>query len=255
MDELERRQKLGFLAAEGLQLPQQLKGHDVTRRVRIDLMGVILTSIEDHGDDYDHLGTLWTEFFEEFGDDFPDYERDMRIYLRKQIETLSGAEILALIEALCRQDFCTDDYFEDLQVTLEREPIAYRLVGAVGDDANPPTLFPVSTNDQAQRLSADYLRLGEAGGAASQKHLRAAASAISSGNYKASIRESIHAVESAAKIASGKSAATLPDALKALESRRPLHPALRKALTTLYGWTSDEKGIRLLGEEVLPNLR
>ena len=34
------------------------------------------------------------------------------------------------------------------------------------------------------------------------------------------------------------------DALKLLESQRPFHPAFKEALVKLYGWTSDESGIR-----------
>jgi hypothetical protein len=51
-------------------------------------------------------------------------------------------------------------------------------------------------------------------------------------------------VESAAKQITGQEQSTLPDALKLLEREKGIHPALRDALSRLYGYTSDEKGIR-----------
>jgi hypothetical protein len=59
-----------------------------------------------------------------------------------------------------------------------------------------------------------------------------------------SIKESISAVEAAARFLTKRENATLPDALKLLDNQRPLHPAFKEALVKLYGWTSDEGGIR-----------
>jgi len=59
-----------------------------------------------------------------------------------------------------------------------------------------------------------------------------------------SIKESISAVESACQIVSGKRNSSLGDCLKELRDRRPMHAAFEKALTSLYGYSSDEGGIR-----------
>jgi hypothetical protein len=42
----------------------------------------------------------------------------------------------------------------------------------------------------------------------------------------------------------GTPKATLPDALKVLDQRGQVHPALREGFIKLYGYTSDEHGIR-----------
>jgi hypothetical protein len=52
------------------------------------------------------------------------------------------------------------------------------------------------------------------------------------------------AVESAARIITGNKKAMLSDALKKLEEIKPLHPAFKQAMDKLYGYTSDEGGIR-----------
>ena len=63
-------------------------------------------------------------------------------------------------------------------------------------------------------------------------------------DYRNSIKESISSVESLAKQISKKNTATLGDALKELEKSKKLHPSLKNAFNSLYGYTSDAEGIR-----------
>lgn len=64
-------------------------------------------------------------------------------------------------------------------------------------------------------------------------------------DYKNSIKESISAVESICQIITGDNKATLGQALKDLETKGiPIHSALKKSFSSLYGYTSDEGGIR-----------
>ncbi|HEX4954285.1 MAG TPA: hypothetical protein VF017_12915 [Thermoanaerobaculia bacterium] len=58
------------------------------------------------------------------------------------------------------------------------------------------------------------------------------------------VKEAISAVEAIAQEKAGKRRATLGDAVKVLERQRQLHPALKKALAELYGYSSDGDGIR-----------
>ena len=72
-------------------------------------------------------------------------------------------------------------------------------------------------------------------------------------DYRNSIKESKSAVEAICKLITGDPKATLGKALKEIENKVGLHPALKKAFVNLYGYSSNEKGIRhsLLDE---PNL-
>ncbi len=63
-------------------------------------------------------------------------------------------------------------------------------------------------------------------------------------DYRNSIKESISAVECIARIVAENPKATLGDALKAIEKKGSLHPALKDGFLKLYGYTSDEGGIR-----------
>lgn len=67
-------------------------------------------------------------------------------------------------------------------------------------------------------------------------------------DYENSIKESISSIESLCCIITDNNKATLGDALKKMDERGlKLHGALKSALTQLYGYTSDQNGIRHAG--------
>jgi len=77
-------------------------------------------------------------------------------------------------------------------------------------------------------------------------HLRRALELLSdraSPDYRNSIKESISAVESLVGSTVGEKG-TLGQLIKKIEENVGLHPALRAAFSSLYGYTSDEDGIR-----------
>lgn len=63
-------------------------------------------------------------------------------------------------------------------------------------------------------------------------------------DYRNSIKESISAVESIAQVISGDPKATLGSALKLIDDKIGIHKALKSGLSSIYGYTSDEAGIR-----------
>jgi hypothetical protein len=63
-------------------------------------------------------------------------------------------------------------------------------------------------------------------------------------DYRNSIKESISAVESMAKTITQKPKADLEEALRILERSGKIHGALKAGFSKLYGYTSDEGGIR-----------
>jgi hypothetical protein len=58
------------------------------------------------------------------------------------------------------------------------------------------------------------------------------------------MKESISAVEAICKLITGDPKAKLGQALNEIEKKTGLHPALKKAFTSLYDYTSDAQGIR-----------
>ena len=78
-------------------------------------------------------------------------------------------------------------------------------------------------------------------------HLRRSLELLSDRNspdYRNSIKEAISAVESLVASVLGTDGGSLGQLLKKLETELGLHPALKAAFSSLYGYTSDEGGIR-----------
>lgn len=104
-------------------------------------------------------------------------------------------------------------------------------------------IVAVGTSEQADAIEKAVdaaVTMGADGAAA---HLINAGSELRRGNWAASVRESIHAVESlAVALAPGKD--TLGDALAVLEKHGHLHGSLKSAFGKLYGYASDEEGVR-----------
>ena len=63
-------------------------------------------------------------------------------------------------------------------------------------------------------------------------------------DYRNSIKESISAVESSCQFLTSMPKATLGDCIKVLRNHGSMHTAFEQALLKLYGYTSDEGGIR-----------
>lgn len=69
-------------------------------------------------------------------------------------------------------------------------------------------------------------------------------------DFRNSIKESISSVESALQLILGQPKGTLGDCLRKIKGKIEIHPALEQAFSKLYGFTSDEGGIRhALSEE------
>ena len=75
-------------------------------------------------------------------------------------------------------------------------------------------------------------------------------------DYRNSIKESISAVESLSKIIVQNDKTTLGQALKIIEAKHKIPGSLKSAFSALYGYTSDEGGIRhsLLENEIMVDL-
>jgi hypothetical protein len=120
---------------------------------------------------------------------------------------------------------------------------ALRLSGAAYAVFEDDTIIPVGSDAERETLvrAFDDVAASEFHGARS--HLQNAGSELTAGKYGPSIRESIHAVEAVARVLE-PGTQTLGPALSKLEKSVRLHAALRAGFSNLYGFTSDEKGIR-----------
>jgi len=104
------------------------------------------------------------------------------------------------------------------------------------------TIVPIGSGAELETLERAFADLAVAEFHGARDHLRKAAEELTAGKYSDSIRESIHAVESVARTLApdGK----LSNALAKLEQSTKVHGSMKAAFNSLYGYTSDEQGIR-----------
>ena len=110
------------------------------------------------------------------------------------------------------------------------------------DEGVPPIVVPAFTEKEGDTVVESLKTLREAGLRGSTEHLLNACDCINKGDWAGSIRESIHTVESVARMLAPE-AKTLKPALTSIEEDGRLHPALKGALSKLYGYTSNEQGL------------
>jgi hypothetical protein len=124
-----------------------------------------------------------------------------------------------------------------LNVVLERELAAYRIVDGRFVQITSETELAALTEalSARDRFAPTVLHLQRALELLSDR---------SNPDFRNSIKESVSAVEACARTLTGRENATLGDALKLLEKDHGLHKALKDGFSKLYGYTSDEHGIR-----------
>ena len=162
------------------------------------------------------------------------YGTMLKLTSQKFVKTGKDEKLLDFLQALCRS--ATHSIAENLNLIFQADLVPYRILG------DPLTLMPIATAHQAEQFLEDFTATSSMMG--TNTHILRAAEALNKKNYSGSVRESIHSVESTIKQLSGDDDADLSKGLKLLEKNLNLHQALSKALQSLYGWTSDEKGVR-----------
>ena len=144
-----------------------------------------------------------------------------------------------------RHPECPREFSDEVKEIL-RYQLAYRI-----DTTSIPTIVPAASEQEGDALlnAIQDLEAGGLGGAA--MHLRQSGECIQGQDWAGSVRASIDAVESVTKQVVPGSAGTLGKALAVLEREEGLHGALKKGFSALYGYTSDEPGVRhgLLDDE------
>lgn len=191
---------------------------------------------------------LWLHFFKKPVDTIDEYWESCHKRLRDFFFKSNWYEVYDFIEFIAdsgaeRQKV---KFIESCNTYLERENSAYRFVNG--------SITEITSQQEIDEVESALANSGPYGGA--KTHLTSALAMLSSKtspDYRNSIKESISAVEALAKKLAQDDSGTLGSILKALEKSKKLHPALKNAFSSLYGYTNDAEGIRhaLLDE---PNL-
>ena len=157
--------------------------------------------------------------------------------LREYFFSCKWFEVYDFIE-FCSQNYgkyrFSEDFTKNCNKVLEREMSAYRFVGG--------QIAQITEKEQLVEID-DAITNSEKG---VREHLQRSLQLLadrSNPDYRNSIKESISAIESLVCNVTGKKG-TLGQLLKVLDREIELHPGLKTAFSSLYGFTSDESGIR-----------
>jgi hypothetical protein len=180
---------------------------------------------------------LWFGYFKKPIDQRPKQSHKILSAIRAYFFTCEWSEVYDFLEwVVGHESGVRPKLAEHLNLILEMEVAGYRFVsGKVVD---------ITSVQELEMLDA---ALGDKRFPGVAAHLQRALELYASRDnpdYRNSIKESVSAVESIAKVMANSPSATLADALKTLDKQGQLHPALREGFIKLYGYTSDEGGIR-----------
>lgn len=145
-------------------------------------------------------------------------------------------EVFDLIELVCKFCRMPQDLIGDVNRVFEQEYVGYRFVDG--------RIVPITDENEIKSIEEACKSKFEG----PRAHIKKAVGFIADRerkDYKNCIKESISAVESICSIIVEDENATLGKAIKQLKDNGlTIHPALEKAFLNLYGYTSDEGGIR-----------
>lgn len=195
--------------------------------------------------------SLWLFYFKKPIDEIPTYyggRNDGLDILRKYYFEADWYEVYDFVEfvSIHGPKERKNGFITDCNAFLERENSGYRFVdGKIIEIASAEEINEI---EAAIENSTPYYGV--------KQHLKEAVTLMGdrkNPDYRNSIKESISAVEALCKKVADDDNATLGEAIKILEKKGSVHPALKKAFSSLYGYTSKADGIRhaLLEESTL----
>jgi hypothetical protein len=236
--------KLTFAQRVGAEpIPTLLAPTEVSQGLRAAIWAVVYSHICDYTDLYGGLVEPWTNmlyrkfiFFD--GGMADQYRGDWTAQaeqLRKLFQVGDYLKVYGCLDHFLRDPECPSALGDLLQNALENQLAPYRISDGI--------LVPIASAEQGELLLGAMNELRSAAMSGASAHVKNAIEFLNNGQWAKSIAESIHAVESVARKIE-PSASTLDPALKKLAPKIGMHPALRDAFGKLYGYTSDQQGIR-----------
>ncbi len=152
------------------------------------------------------------------------------------IQRANIGELFNLVEFFIRHRGCSDELKRELAGAFVTTRAAYRVF-------DNKYIAAIGTEEQAAAFERAIAEAETKNANAARKQLIAAGVALRNSDWAGCVRESIHAVEAmAVRLAPGTD--TLGAALKVLEQRGHLHGGLKAAFGSLYGYSSNEEGVR-----------
>lgn len=247
-DIYEERKKYTFAQIEGAEeLPRQLKREEISDELSAQLWAHIygkLSSKLNTGYSRIEFDDRTLGFFKakhvyydnKLLDEFSNYHVDLIEDIKSVITSKNYVVVFDFLQWTLRETNYILIDPDELRYILEKTRAAFRLL----DDNE--TFVPIATETELQALNDALTQLKQNSFKGAYQHLRQAADELTNGNWASSIRESVHAIESAARYF--EDSTSLGEALQKIQAKHNMHAAMKEGFKKLYGFTSDENGIR-----------
>ena len=243
------KKNLNFSQRSGLSpLPTQLKLGQLSKEVRSLIWNEIHSTVISSRRNVDYatslLGRDWEQilrsfFVRELHKPVHQFSNILDIHIQELSDLIFTGQfnvVFDFVEFVLQHPLCPPSLPSGINQALSDGRAAYRVV-------NTNTIMPIGTEAEAEAIQKAIWDAKSAKLDGVVSHLISSATSLRHGKWADSVRESISAVESiAVHLASEKK--TLGAALSVLEKSGHLHGALKGAFSSLYGFTSDEEGIR-----------
>jgi hypothetical protein len=232
-------------------LEKVFQREDVSLELRVNLWNVLKIEIWDNYAPYDYANEeisvkidnlvqrLWFYYFNNDMDSLPKFNdsyptKGYYNYLKEYFISCDWYELYNFLEEIAqdKSNLLNEKAKKWINNTLQKHNAAYRFV----DDSIAEITSEQEIVAIEDAMKVEYLPVRD--------HLKASLRMLSdkdNQDFRNSVKESISAVEAVCRDISGKKSATLSDALKHVEN---CHPALSQGFNRIYGYTSDESGIR-----------
>ena len=181
-------------------------------------------------------------------DELPIRDYECRKWIKNVLYSSEWHEVYNLIEFLVSYNsrilsnppLRQERLIENYNLILERESSGFRFISGV--------LAPISNSAEALEVTEAIAASQISGMTGAHAHLNQAVVLLGQKpepDYRNAIKEAVSAVESMARLLANEANADgLAGALRELSKKVEIHPALQAGFIKLYGYTSDEDGIR-----------
>jgi len=167
-------------------------------------------------------------------DEYTNKLKDFLPELRGLFEHDDYVSVFDFLQFVMRHNKCPVGFPAAVERALRFGHAAYRVM--------EKTIYPIGSEAEKETIERAFADLATTEFHGAREHLRAAGEQLSNGDNAGSIRESIHAVESVVRVLEPKG--DFAKALAKLDAKVGIHGAMKAGFGSLYGYTSDEKGIR-----------
>ena len=229
-----------------VQVPKVLQLDGMTAPLRNTIWNVLASVFGEDDYAWHEQVQFLARFFLKFPVDSLPSHQSYRVWFKERYFQMPWHEVFDLVEFATqrasninqRTGWTSEKLYTVFNKVLEDELSGYRFIGG--------QLAPIASEAESTSIEAALETTSRLGLEGAHVHIAAALRLLAKRpdpDYRNSMKESISAVESIAKQL-GRDAQGLSPALDELAKKVALHPALRAAFTKLYGYSSDESGIR-----------